>query len=68
MSWCPYCVWNRIGVDGQQALLGLPSRLPAPVRNRLSREDLIELGTFHANGTIWRSTPRGRAVVRAGRE
>lgn len=67
MAWCPVCVWNRIQEDGQAALTGLPSRLPAPMRNLLLSEELVEFKERLRHGAFWQASPRGRAVIRAGR-
>lgn len=68
MAWCPTCVWKRIGVDAQDELTGLPGRVCTAFRDILLREELMEFAEFKPSGTIWETTPRGRAVIRAGQE
>lgn len=67
MSWCPFCVWKRLGEEAQEALKRLPSRLPGPLRNHLVNEELVEFDRLEIGvGAFWRASPRGRAVIRAG--
>lgn len=69
MSWCPFCVWrDRLGDEGRAGLSGLPSRLIPPRRDLLIAQDLIELDRRTPKGTIWKASPRGRAVLRAANE
>jgi hypothetical protein len=54
-----------LGEDGQAALTGLPSRLVLPMRNLMMTEELIEFHERRTDGTFWKASPRGRAVLRA---